>query len=203
MALAGGLLMGFAVAGTAIVAFVHQRTAERIAANEAAATRALIHEIVPAGSYDNDVVTDTVTITAPEALGSDDPLPVYRARRDGQPVAAVMTVVAPDGYNGAIKLLVGVRDNGTVAGVRVVRHQETPGLGDGIEAARSDWITQFRGRSLQRPQPRQWRVAKDGGTFDQLTGATITSRAVVRAVREALVYFRSHRQALFARKRTD
>lgn len=197
---AGGLLTAFAVAGSALVSFVHEHTAGRIAANEAASTRALIHEILPPRHYDNDIVTDTVQVTAPEALGTDTPLTVYRARRNGEPYAAVMTVVAPNGYNGAIKLLVGVRRDGTVAGVRVLRHQETPGLGDVIEADKSGWIGQFQGRSLGNPPRQEWRVKKDGGAFDQLTGATITPRAVVTAVRDALVYFRSNREALFARR---
>lgn len=203
MALAGALLMGFAVAGTALVSYVHERTAARIAANEAAATRALINEIIPPDAYDNDIVKDTIRVAAPEALGSEEALTVYRARRDGEPHAAVMTVVAPNGYNGAIKLLVGVRHDGTVAGVRVVRHQETPGLGDAIEAEKSGWIAQFQGRSLDGTATSEWQVRKDGGAFDQLTGATITPRAVVRAVRRALVYFRAHRRELFARERTD
>lgn len=200
MAVAAALLTGFAVAGTALVAFVHERTAERIAANEAAATRALLRALLPDDGYDNDPVRDTLKVTAPAALGSAEPLTVYRARRDGRPVAAVLTVVAPDGYNGPIRLLVGIRRDGTVIGVRVLRHQETPGLGDAIEADKSDWVRQFRGRRLGDPPERDWRVARDGGAFDQLTGATITPRAVVRAVRRALVYFRTHRQSLFTRR---
>lgn len=201
MGLAGGLLMGFALSGAALVSYVHERTEARIAANEAAATRALINEIIPPERYDNDIVNDTLTVRAPRALGSEEPLTVYRARRGGAPYAAVMTVVAPNGYNGAIKLLVGVRRDGTVAGVRVVNHQETPGLGDAVEAGKSDWIEQFEGRSLDGTPASQWQVRKDGGAFDQLTGATITPRAVVRAVRKALVYFRAHRQELFAPER--
>lgn len=203
MAVAGALLTGFAVAGTGLVAYVHQQTAARIAANEAAATRALINEIIPPGRYDNDIVHDTITVRAPDALGSEAPLTVYRARREGAPYAAVLTVVAPNAYNGTIKLLVGVRRDGTVAGVRVVRHQETPGLGDAIEADKSDWIAQFAGRSLDGTPASEWRVRKDGGAFDQLTGATVTPRAVVRAVRKALVYFDAHRDKLFARKQAD
>src|SRR5690606_27069458 len=108
-----------------------------------------------------------------------------------------LTVTAPNGYGGAIRLLVGIREDGTVAGVRVIDHRETPGLGDGIEIEKSDWMTDFEGRSLGDPPVQRWRVKKDGGEFDQFTGATITPRAVVTAVRNALIYFRTHRQALF------
>ena len=123
---------------------------------------------------------------------------MYRARREGRPVAAVLTAVAPDGYNGAIRLLVGVRRDATVAGVRVVSHRETPGLGDFIEAEKSDWVAQFEDRSLGDPPAERWRVRRDGGAFEALTGATITPRAVVGAVRKALIYFRDRREALFA-----
>lgn len=197
MLVAGALLTAFALAGSALVAYVHQQTGARIAANESAATRRLLDDIVPPGRHDNDMVQDTLQVTAPGALGSEEPLTVYRARRSGKPVAAVMTVVAPDGYNGAIRLLVGIARDGTVLGVRVVSEHETPGLGDRIEAEKSGWIHQFRGRALGDPPLDQWRVRKDGGAFDQLTGATITPRAVVKAVRKSLIYFRRHREALF------
>ena len=113
--------------------------------------------------------------------------------------AAVLTAVAPEGYGGGIRLLVAINYDGTLAGVRVLSHHETPGLGDKIEAERSDWILQFEGLSLENPAPRNWRVKKDGGRFDQFTGATITPRAVVAAVYDALVYFEAHREALFER----
>lgn len=198
MLIGAGLLMAFALVGTGLVAYTHQRTAERIEANERAALLERLRHTLPAGSYDNDIAADVVYARAPERLGSPQAMPVYRARSEGRPVAAVLTVVAPDGYNGAIRLLVGVRRDATVAGVRVVSHQETPGLGDYIEAEKSDWIDQFTGRSLGDPPAERWRVGKDGGAFAALTGATITPRAVVGAVRNALIYFRERREALFA-----
>ncbi|WP_435101623.1 electron transport complex subunit RsxG [Arhodomonas sp. AD133] len=197
---AAGLLAAFALAGGAMVAFTHRFTADEIEAQQNAAVRERLTSILPASAYDNDIARDTTTVIAPEALGSDEPLTVYRARQDGAPVAAVLTVIAPNGYNGAIRLLVGVRFDGTLAGVRVIRHQETPGLGDAIEADKSDWTEQFPGRSLGDPPTEDWAVAKDGGAFDQITGATITPRAVVQAVRRALVYFRAHRDELFTRQ---
>ena len=192
-----GLLAAFALVGTGLVAYTHQQTEQRIEANERAALLDRLRRTLPAGSYDNDIADDVVYARAPGRLGSPEAMPVYRARSEGRPVAAVLTVVAPDGYNGAIRLLVGVRRDGTVAGVRVVSHQETPGLGDYIEADKSDWIEQFTGRALGDPPAERWRVGKDGGAFEALTGATITPRAVLGAVRNALIYFRDRRQALF------
>ncbi|SFD18561.1 electron transport complex protein RnfG [Thiohalospira halophila DSM 15071] len=199
IALAGGILALFALIGTGLVALTHEATDERIAANQRAATLETLHELIPESRYDNDPVRDAITVTAPQALGSKHPLTVYRARRNGEPVAAVLTVVAPDGYGGPIRLLVAIDHDGTLAGVRVVNHSETPGLGDAIEIERSDWIEDFAGRSLGNPPREDWRVEKDGGVFDQFTGATITPRAVVAAVRRALIYFEEHRRELFAR----
>ena len=201
--LAGGILALFAVAGTSLVALTHEATDERIAANQRAATLATLHELVPEERYDNDPVTDAITVTDRQALGSREPLTVYRARRDGEPVAAVLTAVAPDGYGGPIRLLVAINHDGILAGVRVVNHSETPGLGDAIEAERSDWIHDFAGRSLGNPPLEDWRVEKDGGTFDQFTGATITPRAVVAAVRRALQYYEDHRRELFGEPREE
>ena len=118
------------------------------------------------------------------------------------PVAVVLALIAPDGYGGPIKLLVGINADGSLAGVRVVNHHETPGLGDAIDTRRSNWILGFTGRSLGDPSPAQWAVRKDGGVFDQFTGATITPRAVVKAVKRALVYFEAHRDTLFADGKT-
>lgn len=197
------LLGGFAVIGTAIVAWTQDATRERIELNERAALLGNLHVLVPPDRHDNDLYEDRIQVRAPEQLGSPYPLPVYRARRDGEPVAAILTVIAPDGYSGPIQLLVAIRHDGTLAGVRVLSHRETPGLGDAIEASRSDWIHDFEGKSLRNPPPEDWRVKRDGGVFDQFTGATITPRAVVAAVHRALQYFRAHRDELFAPDRTE
>ncbi len=109
-----------------------------------------------------------------------------------------MSAVAPDGYSGNIRLLVGVQADDTLSGVRVVAHRETPGLGDAIDEQRSDWVYGFDGKSLGNPPLAKWAVRKDGGHFDQLTGATITPRAIVRAVRRTLLYYRANREALYA-----
>ena len=192
------LLALFTLLGASTLLWVHANTSERIAENERQLLLTRLGEILPADAYDNDLVTDTQTVTAPDRLGSSEPLTVYRARRDGKPVAAILTSVAPDGYNGDIRLLVGVDINGKLTGVRAIRHHETPGLGDNIETGRSDWIRGFKGKSLRRPEAGQWAVKKDGGEFDSFTGATITPRAVVKAVHNTLLYYRDNRQQLFA-----
>ncbi|RMD80849.1 MAG: electron transport complex subunit RsxG [Gammaproteobacteria bacterium] len=197
-ALRTGLLLGaFALGGTLLVAATHQLTAQRIAANERAYLLRTLHELIPAGLYDNDLVRDRILVRDP-LLGSREPLPVFRARKGGRPVAAVLTAVAPDGYGGAIRLLVGVRYDGTVLGVRILSHKETPGLGDAIDQSKSPWVESFRGKRLGDPPARLWRVKKDGGVFDQFTGATISPRAVVAAVRRALEYYTRHRDEIFA-----
>ena len=143
-------------------------------------------------------VEDVVFIDDPDFFRHRDPVRAYRARRGDRPVAVIMNLVAPDGYNGAIRLLAGIYRDGTVSGVRVIAHRETPGLGDPIEADRSDWIHAFEGRSLADPLPRGWAVRRDGGDFDQFTGATITPRAVVEAVQRALEYHAAHADRLYA-----
>ncbi|SEQ43069.1 electron transport complex protein RnfG [Ectothiorhodospira magna] len=193
--LSTALLAAFGLVGAGLVALVHMGTAERIEANREAATLARLHEILPDGEYDNDIINDT-TVLSHALLGGGQHL-VYRARRNDEPVAAVFTVIARGGYSGDIHLLVGVRENGQVAGVRVISHRETPGLGDDIEASRSDWILGFDNLALDDPPMERWAVQRDGGIFDQFTGATITPRAVVRAVRDTLIYFDTHREQVF------
>ncbi|WP_303900942.1 electron transport complex subunit RsxG [Thiohalomonas denitrificans] len=197
--LLGAFLLGvFAIAGTGLVALTHSVTVERIAQNEREALLSLLHQLVPPKRHDNDLFEDVTYVTDPR-LGTSRPVPVYRARRDGEPVAAVLAPVAPEGYGGNIRLLVAINIDGTLAGVRVLGHQETPGLGDKIEAERSDWILQFDRCSLEQPRPSNWAVKKDGGVFDQFTGATITPRAVVNAVHDTLIYFQNNREMLFER----
>ena len=193
----GLFLAVFAVVGVGLVALSHEGTRERIAANERAALLRSLHAVVGPEEHDNDILKDVIRVRSPTDLGTEEPVAVYRARKDGKPVAAVLTPVAPDGYNGNIRLMVGVYYDGRLAGVRVLSHQETPGLGDAIDERRSDWILGFRGRSLEDPGPERWKVKRDGGAFDQFTGATITPRAVVGAVYRALRDFEAHRDSLF------
>ncbi len=194
--LTGAQVLGlFSMIGLGLVAWVAVMTHDRIAANERQALLDNLMQVVPAGLYDNDIVTDTTEITD---FIPGHPVTVYRARKQGQPVAAVFTVTASDGYNGNIKLLVAVHKQGYITGVRAVSHKETPGLGDGIEANRSNWILSFDGKSLEDPKLDRWAVKRDGGAFDQFTGATITPRAVVKTVKQVLVYFKQHKDDIFS-----
>ena len=185
-------------AAVALLALVYDVTRDRVAASERARRAAGFDLVLGGVAYDNDPLTDRIEVRDPELLGTDAGVPVYRARREGRPVAAIIESVAPDGYSGSIRLLVAVTPDGRLLGVRVLRHQETPGLGDAIEERRSDWIHSFDGRSLDDPPASRWRVRKDGGDFDQLTGATVTPRAVVAAVRNTLLFVQRTGPALFA-----
>lgn len=187
-----------AVAAVGLVALVHDLTRPTIEAGERARQTAQLAAVLGGTRFDNDLLADVVTVRDEELLGSSDGLPAYRARLDGQPVAVLLTAVAPGGYAGPIRLLVAVGRDARVLGVRVLEHAETPGLGDAIDEHRSGWIHAFAGRSLADPPPGRWKVRKDGGDFDQFTGATVTPRAVVAAVASALVYFERHRDELFA-----
>ena len=203
MILSSGILAAFAIAGVATVALVHEQTKERILENERQTLVATLNEVLPASEYDNDLLADRVMLQDKELLGSSSPLPAFRARRNGDVIAVLMEVIAPNGYSGNIKLLVGIRADGTITAVRVLSHKETPGLGDAIEAEKSDWLEQFPGKSLQQSDMKNWKVARDGGSFDQLTGATITPRAVVEALRNALIYFREHKQEIISRPSSE
>lgn len=197
-ALVGAALLAvFAAVGTLMVTSTERGTRARIAENEREFLLRTLDVLVDPSRYDNDLLADTRTVVAPAALGTPEPVTVYRARRAGEPVALVLTAVAPDGYTGPIRLLVAINTDGSLSGVRVLTHRETPGLGDGIEASRSDWIHSFTGRSLENPPRDGWAVQRDGGEFDQLTGATITPRAVVAAVRRALEYYEAEQAMLF------
>lgn len=195
----GILMAAFAISATALVALTEENTRGQIAANEREALLQAIKVLVPADKFDNQILQDTLMLAATDAIGTTQTTTVYRARKNGEPVAAIFTVVAPDGYSGSIRMLVGIYYDGTLAGVRVINHKETPGLGDKIEAKRNDWILQFEGMSLNKPDKNQWKVKKDGGHFDQFTGATITPRAIVNALRGALEYFQGNRDKLFAK----
>jgi electron transport complex protein RnfG len=198
--LRSSLLLGlFALVATGLVALIHAGTAEHIAESERAYMLRSLHAVIDPASHNNDLFSDVIVVQTADYLGSNHPLPVFRARRDGQPVALAITTFAPDGYVGPIKLLVGIDFNGTLTGVRVLSHQETPGLGDAIDARRSDWIFGFNGRSLDNPTGNKgWQVRRDGGDFDQFTGATITPRAIVKAVHQALKFFAQNRNQLFS-----
>ena len=184
------------VAGS-LITLSHELSRERIAANQRARLLATLHEIIDPALYDNDLEASRRFVTSPDLLGTTEPVEVFLATLDGAPVAALFSTVAPRGYNGPIRLLVGVTIDGTVTAVRVTNHRETPGLGDAIEIDRSDWIEHFSGTGLDAPALADWRVAKDGGYFDSITGATVTPRVIVEAVRNTLIYVRDYGDELF------
>ena len=182
---------------TALVVLVASFTRDRIASNEQAWIRQRLDALVPPATHDNDLLADSIAVTAPDLLGSSQPIRIYRARRAGAPVAAVLRPIAPDGYRGPIELLVAIGQDGRLIGVQVIRHQETPGLGDAFESRDVHWLDRFRGRSLADPPTQRWTVRRDGGDFDAFTGATITPRAIVKAVRNALDYYQRNSQRIF------
>jgi Na+-translocating ferredoxin:NAD+ oxidoreductase subunit G len=198
--IAGLLLAMFAVVGVGLVAFTHQATKGQIAENERMALLNSLNALVPATSIDNDIVNDKTVVSDIDRLGTEETT-VYLGRKAESPVAAVFTSIAPDGYSGQIKLLVAILADGSLGGVRVVAHKETPGLGDKIEVEKGDWIHSFQGKSLKEPAPAKWKVKRDGGIFDQFSGATITPRAIVKAVKNTLLYYDENKKSLFLAKR--
>lgn len=192
------VLLGFSVIGTAVLAYTYDITRAAIAHNEDEARLKLISETLIPGSYDNNPLHDALMLPPHKQLGTILSSHVWRARKSGMPVALVLEVTAPDGYSGNINLLVGIGADGRITGVRVVSHKETPGLGDYIDIAKNAWIRIFDGKALDKPASGDWKVKKDGGQFDYMTGATITPRAVVKAVHRALQYEAAHRSALYA-----
>ena len=191
-------LIAFAVVFTALLAFVFQITKLPIEKSEAAARLSLFRQIVPQSMHNNDLLTDTVTIAPNDLLGNKQPTIANRARIDNAPAAVIIEAIAHDGYSGDIKLLIAIKADGSISGVRVLAHKETPGLGDYIDIAKDNWIKLFDNESLLKTAEPQWKVKKDGGEFDYMAGATITPRAIVKAVHKALQYFEANKQSLFA-----
>ncbi len=171
---------------------------ERIEANERARVVARLNSVLDPSLRNRPLTTTRIAVTDAELLGSDEPIDVFVLTENGTPMAAVFATVAPHGYNAAIGLLVGISPAGVVTGVRAVSHRETTGLGDAIDAAKSDWILQFDGKSIAAPTPILWAVEHDEGEFDSITGATVTSRTVVGAVKNTLLFFEQHRDELYA-----
>lgn len=191
-------LVFFAILGTVVLASTFYLTHDLIAQTEQEEKLKLIKQILPVELFDNDIIQDTITLAPDALLGNGDSTTAYRARLKGEPSAVVLEAIAPDGYSGKIFLVMAIRANGEVAGVRVVSHKETPGLGDYIELPKSPWIKGFDGKSHATHAAPDWKVRKDGGQFDYMAGATITPRAVVKAVHKSLLYFEANRDKLFA-----
>ncbi len=182
---------------TALVTVTFQATRDRIAANEKALLEQSLQPALADTFYDSGVSESRLVLQPPHGLPGNDPAVIYRVFAKGEPVAALFAVTARDGFAGPIRVLVGIGIDGTVTGVRILQHRETPGLGDKIESARSDWVFQFDGRSIDNPATSGWAIEVDGGEFDQLTGASVTPRAIIKAIRDTLIYFDTHQDAIF------
>ncbi len=198
----GAILFVFALVATALLTFTFARTQPTIERSRQAEKLALLNQVLPPTLYDNDLLASQQSVPPDELLGTRQPSAMWIARRGDTVTAVVLEAIAPDGYSGNIALLIGIGIDGNVTGVRVTSHRETPGLGDYIDRGKSPWIEQFVGKSLTDPEPKHWKVAKDGGRFDARAGATITPRAVVKAVGAALDYFARNRAALLAKADT-
>lgn len=195
--LRNGMILGlFVLCATLGVYLIFDLTRAQIAVNERQVMRDQLARVLATTRYNNDLLQQVSVLQVSEATGVSEAMPYYVAVQGEVITAFVFTVVAPDGYSGPIKLLVGITPAGEVLAVRVVAHRETPGLGDAIESKKSPWINMFNGRSLQDPAATKWKVKKDGGEFDQLSGATISPRAIVKAVHRLLVYFVAHQGEL-------
>lgn len=194
--IAAALLGGFAMLGTTLVAVTYDRTSERIEENQRQVLMRQLNQLIPKQSIDNDLLSDVITISELETLNAQTKK-VYRGRRDSQPIAVIFYPVVARGYAGPIHLLVAVRLNGTLAGVRVLQHNETPGLGDRIDEQRSDWIFSFNNKAIDDPGPEGWKVKREGGAFDQFAGASVTPRGVIKAVHDTLKYYHAKRDHLF------
>ena len=193
------LLLGvFALATTAFVAGTYLSTQEMIKDNIRKAEEKALLEIIPKSRHDNSMLDDIFKVSDVEQLGLREQKNIYIARQNQQPVAVIVPATARDGYTGDIDIIIGINLDGSIAGVRVLSHRETPGLGDRVETKKSDWVFGFDNASLNRLQDDQWAVKKDGGEFDSFTGATITPRAVINAVHRGLQFFEQHRDQILA-----
>ena len=196
------ILFVFVIIFTGLLSGAYQWTKPSIEASAAEEKMKLVDEVLPRSDYDNNLLTDTLSLHATAELGLAESSTLYRARRGGQPVALIFEATAPDGYAGKVRLILAVRANGQVAGVRVTQHKETPGLGDYVEVKKDKnkarpWITQFNGLSLADVSDKEWKVKKDGGRFDYYAGATVTPRAVSKAVLKAVHWANANRDRLF------
>lgn len=188
---------------TALVALTYGLTADRIVANEQAWLERSLQPALSGLFYDSGVTESKIIIPPPHDLPGNESAIIYRVYAEGAPVAALFVVSARDGYAGPIRVLVGIDTMGVVTGVHVLEHSETPGLGDRIESTKSDWAKQFDGRSLLDPEPAGWAIKGDGGQYDQLTGASVTPRAIIKAIKETLLYFEANGEEIFAEAKTE
>lgn len=197
-----GIMLAFSLVFTALMAGTYRATAPMVAASMLAEKLRLIGEVLPPNAYDNDLIADKIILPPQELLGLDDETRIWRARKNGSPVALVLEAAAPNGYAGRIGLIMAVGADGRLIAVRVTTHKETPGLGDYINPKKDrnktrPWITQFSNRGFDTVPRDKWRVKKDRGVFDQMSGATISARAVTNASGRALAWAMEHKDKLF------
>ncbi|MDX2366822.1 MAG: electron transport complex subunit RsxG [Colwellia sp.] len=196
------MLAIFAIICTAIIGLVNELTKDEIKAQEQLQLLSTLHSIIEPSRYNNDITQDCVSLSSTLLGNSTNDKKIqtaYIARQDNQAIAIAMTSTAPDGYNGNIELIIAINMDDSVSGVRVLKHQETPGLGDKVELRKSNWINSFTGNKLLSEKDSRWAVTKDNGMFDQFTGATITPRSVVKAVKKTLLYFKDNKHSLLTR----
>lgn len=192
----GMMLALFACVTTGVVAITHGLTQDTIAEQKKRQLVTMLNQVIPMQAHNNDLTQTCFNVQLPYLIGHP-PLHAYIAKLDQTATGIAIETIAPDGYNGQIKLLVGIDNSGTITGIRVLEHQETPGLGDKIDLRVTDWILTFTGKHLTAENSAEWAVRKDGGHFDQFTGATITPRAVVKAVKNVLNYVQEHQASLY------
>lgn len=197
----GAILAIFACASTGVVALTNYLTKDQINLQQQKQLLSVLNQVIPHDLHDNELYQACTLVNNP-LLGTDTDMPVYMASINGQPSAMAIEAIAPDGYNGVIKIIVGIKQDGTISGTRVLNHQETPGLGDKIDLRISNWILGFTGKSVTDSNQAQWKVRKDGGQFDQFTGATITPRAVVKAVKNTVEFVNANREQILTQPLT-
>jgi Na+-translocating ferredoxin:NAD+ oxidoreductase subunit G len=190
-------LAGLAAVLTLALAGLAHVTEDRIARNRQAWLMQRLDALIAPELHDNDLFEDRVRLSAPDLLGTDVPAEVFRVRKSGQPMGVAIRSVVPDGYRGPIELLTAIRYDGSLIGVQVLHHNETPGLGDAFETRDRQWLERFAGLSLSNPPQQRWTVRKEGGDFDAFTGATTTPRAIVKGIRRALELYAAQRDRLF------
>ncbi len=197
MTMSAILLALFSGLGTALVMITFEATKEKIEASEKENLLKNLNNIIPADSYNNNLLDNKLIVPVSTQLGKKGATTIYQAWNNKTPVAVAFSVISHDGYSGDIKLLIAIKASGDISGVRVISHKETPGLGDKIDKTKDDWILSFNDKNLLIPSRQKWKVKKDGGVFDQFTGATITPRAVVSAVYKALDYYKYNEKKIF------
>ncbi|CEZ20027.1 Electron transport complex subunit G [Candidatus Methylopumilus planktonicus] len=188
----------FSLVTSAALSISYFLTKTPIEESDARAKRMFLNQVVPSNLYDNNLVKDTISVEPNPLIGNKKNIDIYRAKKNNQVIAVIIETIAPDGYSGEIKTLVGVDQKDKILGVRVITHKETPGLGDYIEIDKSHWIKNFNLKSLDEMGEKEWAVKKDGGDFDYVSGATITSRAVIKSTYKSLLYVKENKKRLFA-----